>query len=66
MLLAGDKLGHMQLGNKQCIIARLAAYLAQLGPARDQRELLEFVRGLIQLRIQNPCFDVATYEDRFV
>jgi hypothetical protein len=32
MLLAGDELGHTQLGQQQCILPGFAAHLAQLGP----------------------------------
>jgi glycogen operon protein len=56
MLLAGDELGHTQLGNNNayCQDSPLAWLNWDLAP--DQRELLEFVRGLIKLRTQNPVF----------
>src|SRR5271166_1761584 len=56
MLLAGDELGHTQLGNNNayCQDSTLTWLNWDLGP--DQRELLEFVRGLIKLRAQNPVF----------
>ena len=56
MVLAGDELGHTQLGNNNayCQDSMLTWLNWDLAP--DQRELLEFVRGLIKLRKQNPVF----------
>jgi isoamylase len=56
MLLAGDESGHTQLGNNNayCQDSPLAWLNWDLAPG--QRNLLEFVRGLIQLRKQNPVF----------
>jgi glycogen operon protein len=56
MILAGDELGHTQLGNNNayCQDSPLTWLSWDLAP--DQRELLEFVRGLIRLRKQNPVF----------
>jgi isoamylase len=56
MLLAGDELGHTQLGNNNayCQDSPLTWLNWDLTP--EQRDLLEFVRGLIRLRKQNPVF----------
>jgi glycogen operon protein len=56
MLLAGDELSHTQLGNNNayCQDSPLTWLNWDLEP--DQRDLLEFVRGLIRLRSQNPVF----------
>ena len=56
MLLAGDELGHTQLGNNNayCQDSPLTWLNWDLTP--EQRELLEFVRGLIRLCAQNPVF----------
>ena len=56
MLLAGDELGHTQLGNNNvyCHDSPLTWLNWDLAP--EQRELLEFVRTLIKLRAQNPVF----------
>ena len=56
MLLAGDELGHTQLGNNNayCQDSPLTWLNWDLSP--EQRELLEFVRGLIKLRTHNPVF----------
>jgi isoamylase len=56
MLLAGDESGHTQLGNNNayCQDSPLTWLHWDLTP--EQRELLEFVRGLIKLRTQNPVF----------
>ena len=56
MLLAGDELGHTQLGNNNayCQDSPLTWLNWDLTP--EQRDLLEFVRGLIRLRMQNPVF----------
>src|SRR5215469_2096592 len=56
MLLAGDESGHTQLGNNNayCQDSPLTWLNWDLTP--EQRELLEFVRGLIELRSQNPVF----------
>jgi pullulanase/glycogen debranching enzyme len=56
MLLAGDELGHTQLGNNNayCQDSPLTWLNWDLGP--DQQQLLEFVRELIGLRTENPVF----------
>src|SRR5271166_6540738 len=56
MLLAGDEVAHTQEGNNNgyCQDSPLSWLIWDLAP--DQRELLEFVRGLIKLRTQNPVF----------
>ncbi|MBV8485179.1 MAG: glycogen debranching enzyme GlgX, partial [Verrucomicrobia bacterium] len=56
MLLAGDELGHTQLGNNNayCQDSPLTWLNWDLTP--EQRDLLEFVRGLIRLRMQNLVF----------
>ena len=56
MLLAGDELGHTQQGNNNayCQDSRLTWLNWDLSP--EQRELLSFVRELIQLRMQAPVF----------
>jgi glycogen operon protein len=56
MLLAGDELGHTQLGNNNAYCQDSPITWLNWDLTPDQRELLEFVRGLIKLRFQNPVF----------
>jgi len=56
MLLAGDELGHTQLGNNNAYCQDSPLTWLNWDLAPDQRELLEFVRGLTKLRSQNPVF----------
>jgi isoamylase len=56
MLLAGDELGHTQLGNNNAYCQDSPLTWLKWDLSSDQRELLEFVRGLIRLRAQNPVF----------
>jgi len=56
MLLAGDESGHTQLGNNNAYCQDSPLTWLNWDLAAEQRELLEFVRGLIKLRTQNPVF----------
>ena len=56
MLLAGDELGRTQLGNNNAYCQDSPLTWLNWDLASDQRELLDFVRGLIRLRTQNPVF----------
>jgi isoamylase len=55
MLLAGDELGHTQLGNNNAYCQDSALTWLNWDVPPEQRELLEFVRGLIRLRAGNPA-----------
>jgi len=56
MLLAGDESGHTQLGNNNAYCQDSPLTWLNWDLAPEQRELLEFVRGLIKLRTRNPVF----------
>jgi glycogen operon protein len=56
MLLAGDELGHTQLGNNNAYCQDSPLTWLNWDLAPDQRELLAFACELMKLRTQNPVF----------
>ena len=56
MLLAGDEFGRTQLGNNNAYCQDSPLTWLNWDLAPEERELLEFVRGLIRLRTRNPVF----------
>jgi glycogen operon protein len=56
MLLAGDEIGHTQLGNNNAYCQDNANSWLDWNPEHVNSELLEFVRRLIALRKDHPVF----------
>jgi glycogen operon protein len=56
MLLAGDELGHTQQGNNNVYCQDSPLAWLNWDLSQEQRELFEFVRGLLLLRKENPVF----------
>ena len=56
MLLAGDELGHTQGGNNNVYCQDSPSTWLDWDLEPEQRDLLEFVRGLIRVRARNPVF----------
>jgi glycogen operon protein len=62
MLLAGDELGHSQMGNNNAYCQDNEISWQDWSALADEAEMLEFVRRLIQLRSDYPLL----HQDRFV